>query len=45
MANKAIIKHIEFWVSDLRRSMKFYKGIFEIIGWECIEKNAFSKIN
>lgn len=42
MGNKAAIKHIEFWVSDLDRSMKFYEGIFGIIGWEKIESNAFS---
>ena len=42
MQNKAIIKHIEFWVSDLKRSMKFYRGIFELIGWDNIEGNAFS---
>ena len=42
MKNKATIKHIEFWVSDLKHSMKFYKGIFKIIGWECIDKNAFN---
>ncbi len=42
MKNKMTIKHIEFWVSDLERSMKFYKGIFRIIGWDLIEDNAFS---
>jgi len=42
MGNKATIKHMEFWVSDLKRSMKFYKGIFGRIGWDLIEKNAFS---
>lgn len=42
MENKATIKHIEFWISDLKKSIKFYKGIFEIIGWNLIEKNAFS---
>ena len=42
MKNRAVIKHIEFWVSDLKRSMKFYKGIFRIIGWDYIENNAFS---
>ena len=33
---------MEFWVSDLKRSLKFYKTIFEIVGWDRIEKNAFS---
>lgn len=42
MKNRAFIKHIEFWVSDLGLSIKFYKGIFKIIGWKLIEKNAFS---
>lgn len=42
MTNKSFIKHIEFWVSDLGFSIKFYKGIFKIIGWKLIEKNAFS---
>jgi catechol 2,3-dioxygenase-like lactoylglutathione lyase family enzyme len=42
MENKATIKHIEFWVSDLKRSMRFYKDLFSIIGWNGIEKNAFS---
>ncbi|MFA6909141.1 MAG: VOC family protein [Patescibacteria group bacterium] len=42
MGNKASIKHIEFWVSNLERSMKFYEGIFKLIGWVKIESNAFS---
>lgn len=42
MENKATIKHIEFWVSDLARSVEFYESIFKIIGWEKIEANAFS---
>ena len=42
MVNKATIKHIEFWVSDLECSMKFYEGIFRIVGWKKIESNAFS---
>lgn len=42
MGNKATIKHIEFWVSDLKRSMRFYTGVLSIIGWNTIEKNAFS---
>jgi len=40
--NKATIKHIEFWVSNLERSIKFYEGIFRLIGWDKIEFNAFS---
>lgn len=42
MESKAAIKHIEFWVSDLDRSIKFYEVIFKIIGWQKIEANAFS---
>ncbi|MFA5838577.1 MAG: VOC family protein [Candidatus Paceibacterota bacterium] len=42
MDNKATIKHIEFWTSDLDRSIKFYEDIFGLIGWEKIEANAFS---
>ena len=42
MGNKATIKHIEFWVSDLKRSMNFYKNVFKHLGWKIIEKNAFS---
>ncbi len=42
MVNKALIKHIEFWVSDLKRSMKFYKGIFDVLGWDLVEKNTFT---
>lgn len=42
MGNKAAIKHIEFWVSSLERSIRFYEGIFKIIGWEKAESNAFS---
>jgi len=42
MENKASIKHLEFWVSDLDRSINFYEGIFRIIGWEKVEANGFS---
>lgn len=42
MGNNAAIKHIEFWVSSLERSIKFYEGIFGLIGWNKIESNAFS---
>ncbi len=42
MRNSATIKHIEFWVSNLKRSMRFYKGVLGIAGWNQIEKNAFS---
>lgn len=42
MGSKGTIKHIEFWVSDLGRSVKFYEGVFEIIGWKKVDSNAFS---
>lgn len=42
MENSATIKHIEFWVTNLKRSMKFYKGLFSIISWKAVGKNAFS---
>ncbi|OGG39046.1 hypothetical protein A2127_02605 [Candidatus Jorgensenbacteria bacterium GWC1_48_12] len=42
MENKAAIKHIEFWVSNLGRSIKFYEGIFRLLGWGQVESNAFS---
>ncbi|MFA5778485.1 MAG: VOC family protein [Candidatus Paceibacterota bacterium] len=35
------IKHIEFWVSDLKKSISFYKELFNIIGWEQYESNGF----
>ena len=35
------IKHIEFWVSNLKRSVPFYKGLFDIIGWEQYDPNGF----
>lgn len=35
------IKHIEFWVSDLKKSISFYKELFNIIGWEQYEPNGF----
>src|SRR3989338_9675697 len=36
-----MIKHIEFWVSDMKCSTKFYKRLFHIIGWKQTERNAF----
>lgn len=35
------IKHIEFWVSNLERSVPFYKELFDIIGWEQYDPNGF----
>jgi catechol 2,3-dioxygenase-like lactoylglutathione lyase family enzyme len=42
MVNKATIRHIEFWVTDLKSSISFYTNIFHILKWKKIEKNAFS---
>jgi catechol 2,3-dioxygenase-like lactoylglutathione lyase family enzyme len=36
------IKHIEFWVTDLRASLKFYDQLFSILEWKKIDENAFS---
>ncbi len=35
------IKHIEFWVSDLNKSLSFYVKLFNLIGWEQYESNGF----
>ncbi len=36
------IKHIEFWVSNLERSLVFYKQLFELIGWQPVDSNGFT---
>jgi len=36
------INHIEFWVSDLKRSLKFYEPIFAAIGWRKVNEGEFS---
>ena len=36
------INHIEFWVSNLKRSLKFYQRLFRIIKWKRVAKNCFS---
>jgi len=36
------IKHIEFWVTDLRASLKFYDQLFSLLEWKRIDENAFS---
>ena len=41
MENKSSIKHIEFWVSDLKKSMEFYSGLAKILGWETEGDHAF----
>ncbi len=37
------IRHIEFWVSDLKLSLEFYKELFLAIGWSHVDENGFSK--
>lgn len=36
------IKHIEFWVTNLPASLKFYGQLFSLLGWKKIDENAFS---
>ncbi|RXG31837.1 VOC family protein [Leeuwenhoekiella marinoflava] len=36
------INHIEFWVSDISRSIKFYTSFLPLIGWEQISNSSFS---
>lgn len=35
------IKHIEIAVSDLSRSLDFYRPLFKIIGWQEADQNGF----
>lgn len=35
------IKHIEIAVSDLQKSLGFYDGLFEIIGWKKVDRNGY----
>lgn len=39
---KSGINHIEFWVSDIKRSVLFYNTFLSLIGWEKISSNSFS---
>ncbi|RYE53219.1 MAG: hypothetical protein EOP48_14875 [Sphingobacteriales bacterium] len=36
------INHIEFWVSDLEQSIKFYYSFLNLIGWKKISDLSFS---
>jgi catechol 2,3-dioxygenase-like lactoylglutathione lyase family enzyme len=36
------INHIEFWVSDLKRSLPFYEPLFSAIGWRKLGEGEFS---
>lgn len=37
------IRHIEFWVSDLQKSLDFYKELFRVLKWDHVDENGFSK--
>ena len=37
------IRHIEFWVSDLAKSLDFYKELFRVLEWDHVDENGFSK--
>lgn len=39
------IKHIEFWVSDLEKTLEFYRQLFALIGWQEIGDSSFSDGN
>jgi catechol 2,3-dioxygenase-like lactoylglutathione lyase family enzyme len=36
------IHHIEWWVSDWKRSGSFYDGLFQRIGWRKLGERAYS---
>jgi catechol 2,3-dioxygenase-like lactoylglutathione lyase family enzyme len=42
MTTKPGINHIEFWVSDLTRSLAFYRPLFAAIGWSQRSEAEFS---
>jgi len=42
---KTGLNHIEFWVSDLRNSIKFYNSFLSLIGWKQISEVSFSDGN
>jgi catechol 2,3-dioxygenase-like lactoylglutathione lyase family enzyme len=39
--SKQGIKHLEIAVSDLQKSLNFYRALFNIIGWKEVDKNGF----
>lgn len=41
---QAGIKHLEFWVSNLDRSLNFYQPLFFIIGWAQYDNNGFRAV-
>jgi catechol 2,3-dioxygenase-like lactoylglutathione lyase family enzyme len=36
------INHIEFWVTDLEKSIKFYHSFLSLIGWKKVNDISFS---
>ncbi|QHL88509.1 hypothetical protein GU926_14135 [Nibribacter ruber] len=36
------IHHLEFWVSDLSRSLPFYQGLFNLLGWTQLNHFSFA---
>ena len=42
MATKAGINHIEFWVSNIKRSQAFYGALFRAVGWQQKSDTEFS---
>jgi catechol 2,3-dioxygenase-like lactoylglutathione lyase family enzyme len=36
------ISHIEFWVSDMERSLAFYSPLFSRLGWRQIHDHEFT---
>jgi len=35
------IRHIEFWVSNMERSLAFYEPLFAALGWKRADANGF----
>ena len=35
------IRHIEFWVADLAKAMKFYGKLMPLLGWNQIDESGF----
>jgi catechol 2,3-dioxygenase-like lactoylglutathione lyase family enzyme len=42
---KTGLNHIEFWVSDLRKSIHFYNSFLPLVGWKHISEVSFSDGN
>jgi len=36
------LNHIEFWVSDVKRSMAFYESVLTLVDWAKISDNSLS---